>query len=932
MLKRLLLPALIVALAFLFFHQMVLTDKILARGDTYNYFYPYWDVRNEAYRAGELPMWTPDIFMGAPLLANPQLGTYYPPNWLTAPFRAPNAIKLSILLHAMLAGLGMVALYRTTISKQLAPAITAGVVFAFGGYLGSHVEQINQLQGLAWIPLLFMLYHRILTGKHPLRVGILLSMAWAMQIFSGHTQTVFMTGVGLGIYGLCMGFFQWRNNQKILRIPRAPILLATCAVIAVALALPQLLPTLELTGMSNRGGGFNVQQATAFSLSPNTIGRALLPSYDSQLFGEYVTYLGVIGLGLALWGMVAKPRLHNLLTMPESLPPRYHKWAWIILAGVGLSLAFGRFNPLYLILAELPGFNLFRVPARWLSLFTLGMAMLAGLGVQALNPTQVLDLPTEGKRKVQYFSVFALIFRRKRQVQYFSVFALVFIGNLIFLTRFVLQVDPRDVYGDAIPQDSSVILWLISLAILLVLLNIHHRWIPYLALGTVILELFLASLILPYNDLTPPEVYLGQRFTISQLLAEQEKSVVPGRVLAMSRLFFDPGDIGALRERYDRLGMDEQSQFHGFDAVKKQEMLMPNLPMTWGIPTIDGFGGGILPTIYYSQFTSLLLPENELRTVDGRLGETLAKPECRGACIPKIDWLLFTDTRYIITDKVYDIWHDDVAYDTTMARFWQEKPVFYGSNDSYDEVRILHTAPFELDIASTPEEIQDGLLVTLTDESTLNDILQTEHTILAVTLVDSRTEDVFLQVQPRLLRLLSSDVKIYGGFEDEMRAYLPPTTHILPDDWQGHEDALDILRNEEGWVIHGDAEPRNFDGERFTEWFIESTEFIEYSDTRIEIDVNANSEAYLILNDAYYPGWKATVNGEPVPVYRANVMFRAVPVPAGESTVVFTFEPDLWRTALMIGGVLWLLASLGLVLVWRRRPSQPENPMTNHEE
>ena len=69
MLKRLLPLLLIISLTLLFFHQMAFTDKILARGDTYNYFYPYWDVRNEAYRAGELPMWTPDLFMGAPLLA-----------------------------------------------------------------------------------------------------------------------------------------------------------------------------------------------------------------------------------------------------------------------------------------------------------------------------------------------------------------------------------------------------------------------------------------------------------------------------------------------------------------------------------------------------------------------------------------------------------------------------------------------------------------------------------------------------------------------------------------------------------------------------------------------------------------------------------------------------------------------------------------------
>jgi hypothetical protein len=878
MLKRLLPFALILILTVLFFHQMILTDKILARGDTYNYFYPYWDVRNEAYRAGELPMWTPDIFMGAPLLANPQLGTYYPPNWLTTPFRAPNAIKISILMHSLLAGLGMIFLYRTVISKNLLPAIASAGVFAFGGYVGSHVEQINQLQGLAWMPILFALYHRLLTGKKPLRDGLLLAMAWSMQIFSGHTQTVFMTGIGLGIYGIFIGITQWREHMQPLKIGRVLILLAGCSVIAVLLALPQLLPTLELTGMSNRGGGFNAQQATAFSLSPNTIGRALLPSYDSQLFGEYVTYLGVIGLGLALWGAVAQSK---------------YKWAWIVLAVVGLGLAFGRFNPLYLILAELPGFNLFRVPARWLSLFSLGMAILAGLGIQA-------------------------ILEKQRPSMRFVGFVTVFIGGLIFLTRFVLQVDPRDVYGDATPQDSSIMLWVLSLGVLLILLRLRpNRIAPYLIVGGMLIELFLASLILPYNDLTPPEVYFNQRFTISQLLANQTDKVVPGRTLSMSRLFFDPGDIGALRDRYTRLGLDRQSQFHAFDAVKKQEMLMPNLPMTWGIPSVDGFGGGILPTIYYSQFTSLMLPENDLRTVDGRLGELMAKPECRGACFPDISWMMLTDLRYIITDKVYDVWHDDVAYDTTLAEFWHITTQMNNPDDSYDEVRILHSELLGIDI--TPIEIQDGLLITVTDWDTFQAILESEdHSIIAVSLVDSRTKDVFLQIQPRLKRIVSSDVKIYGGWEQEMRAYLPYKTHILPDDWQGHEDALKILREGDGFVIHGDSEPRNFDGERFSEWMFDATEFVEYTDTCITLNVKSDDDAYLILNDAYYPGWKATVNGEPVPVYRANVMFRAVPIPAGDSTVVFYFEPDLWRNALMAGGALWLIAGVGIVMLWRR--------------
>ena len=62
------------------------------------------------------------------------------------------------------------------------------------------------------------------------------------------------------------------------------------------------------------------------------------------------------------------------------------RWIWLLLAAVGLALALGRYNPLYLLLAELPPFSLFRAPARFLALFTLGMAMLAGLGIESLAP------------------------------------------------------------------------------------------------------------------------------------------------------------------------------------------------------------------------------------------------------------------------------------------------------------------------------------------------------------------------------------------------------------------------------------------------------------------------------------------------------------------------------------------------------------------
>ena len=206
--------SLLIALSLLFYHQLAFSGKILARGDTYEYFYPYWDARNAAYRAGRLPLWTPDLFMGIPLLANPQIGTYYPPNWLTAPLRAPGAISISILLHSVLAAAGACWLYREAVSKRWIPALAAGLVYAFSGQLGAHVEQINQFQGLAWLPLLVALYHRSLTRDKKARDCLLLALAWALQIFSGHTQTVFISGVGLCLYALGAAFSERRQRIK----------------------------------------------------------------------------------------------------------------------------------------------------------------------------------------------------------------------------------------------------------------------------------------------------------------------------------------------------------------------------------------------------------------------------------------------------------------------------------------------------------------------------------------------------------------------------------------------------------------------------------------------------------------------------------------------------------------------------------------------
>lgn len=76
--------------------------------------------------------------------------------------------------------------------------------------------------------------------------------------------------------------------------------------------------------------------------------------------------------------------------------------------------------------------------------------------------------------------------------------------------------------------------------------------------------------------------------------------------------------------------------------------------------------------------------------------------------------------------------------------------------------------------------------------------------------------------------------------------------------------------------------------------------------------VYTEQAGYFFVSDAYYPGWKVFVDGQPSPLYRANLAFRAVYVPAGEHTVVFRYEPwYLWP-----GIIASLLGLLGVIGLW----------------
>jgi hypothetical protein len=210
---------------------------------------------------------------------------------------------------------------------------------------------------------------------------------------------------------------------------------------------------------------------------------------------------------------------------------------------------------------------------------------------------------------------------------------------------------------------ATLIGWVVGAVAVVGLLFVARR-APRLAavglLALLIVELFAASFVLPHARATAPQAFTSLRPAIAHLLAAPVPSRggdgggVGTRFLSMSDITFDPGDLPEIEVIYGpQLSADALYDY--VVAAKHKEVLSPNLPLVFGLPAVDGFGGGVLPLAHYVTLQRLFLPEDEV-SIDGRLRENLT-------AIPDGCWLSLFNVGHVITDKLHDAWLDDVFYD-----------------------------------------------------------------------------------------------------------------------------------------------------------------------------------------------------------------------------------------------------------------------------
>ena len=384
-------------------HNELLSDLLLE-----NYAWKTFIV--EALRDSQAPLWNPYLFTGVPFLAAGQHSALYPFSILFYILPVPRAYGLFTVLHLFLAGLLMHFFVRKLGVRRLG-ATAAGVTYALSLFMIVSVDFPMIIAAATWLPLVLAMTELAIKSQesgtsHSLLIPCALggALALGIQFLAGHAEMSYYVVMVTSFYAACRLGILWWRTRALRQAALVALTLGAMVVLGVVLGAVQLIPFLELARVNFRQGAASYQEIIGWAYPLRQVITFFVPDFfgnpshhgyfdvvtrqwtplthnaygqptDTIFWGikNYVEAGSYVGLLPILLAVVAVIRQRG----------RY-VWIFSCLAVLSFLLSFG--FPLYALLYYLlPGYSQLHTPFRWVFPFAVSMAVLAGLGVEALG-------------------------------------------------------------------------------------------------------------------------------------------------------------------------------------------------------------------------------------------------------------------------------------------------------------------------------------------------------------------------------------------------------------------------------------------------------------------------------------------------------------------------------------------------------------------
>lgn len=930
-------------LPFAYFWQATFRQAVFFFGDILLFFYPTHLAYATALREGRLPLWEPRMLTGFPLFAEGQIGALYPTHPLLYGLLPIDvATNYDILISLAWVAVGMYLFLR---ALKLAPAsaFLGALAFGFGGFFVARLQHMSILATASWLPWLFWAFEKHEQESDPrkrLRWWVVLALCGGIQLLGGHPQFALMTAVLLGLYSSV----RWQRGENApaylsLRGARAKrqlnvvesqeratkqsrladlaqfpswlaqyfdplraVVVVTALGVGAWLAAAQLAPTFELSTLSDRAAGLLPKFFNAFSLRPVHY----LMLFNPFILGnpypfvsvEVIGYIGLLPLGL---GMSAPFVRRNRRVV-----------FFAAIALVALFLGLGDQNIFYRGLRYLPLFNYFRVPSRFFFWFSFAAAVLAASAFDYFLQRAPATLRLTRGQKIA-LAFFALLFA-------------VIVGLV-----------------PALPIDFWLDLWVW----LPIIFAAGTAWFVLgarrglftrptlitLAAGLTLIDLalFAAVYTKTYDALTPVDDFYKPPSTLSIV---QDVSLSDGRALTslwiypvmitmreslypnVFLIYNVPNAMGytpLIPERISRYLDNLTAPLVDLSNVRyyiKPQML-PVDPLTEGKDMANEFA---------PDFLNHTLPFTPTRTSKLQITSSLAQSvNLRdGAVVAEIHLVTQDGTLLVFPLRAgYDT--AEWAYERSDVRkiIQQTLPpiatTFPARSAFPTEAHPGHTYLAQFDLTQDGEPI-DVSSITISPKIP-SGLLHIERVALVTPEGRALSLAQLTDRSDQTLVYRTNEVAVFRNEDQLARAFLVHSARVVDDSTALKEISRDDFKPFQQSVLAAGAPLQNGGAQLAGE----SVRIDNYQPERVTLSVQAQADAYLLLADAWYPGWVARVDGIETPIQRADYIFRAVRVSAGAHHIEFVYKPTAFYAGI-IGSVTALLL-LGGVLVWSRRRS-----------